>query len=270
MKAFCINIPAERERRNHCQKQYQDAGIDYEFIEAIDGRTQEIAAPDPISSSERKRWKDIDSAASRFSFLQDNMNNPARACALSHYKAWEQAAAQSRRDGLHHLVNEDDFKNGDLSQMQALMDEVAHSPFDIVYLGHRGGGQKASTIRTFIHQNWHRLKYQVSSRSLEALVQRNYVLYRAARPITGFQHLLQAGMTWGGHAYLMNARGAEVLMEANRSLRFLPDEALRWVILEGQVKVGMSVVKHFVCEDFGSAIRSREEHDDHHRRYPST
>lgn len=80
---------------------------------------------------------------------------------------------------------------------------------------------------------------------------------------------MQAGMTWGGHAYVMNSRGADALMECNRNLRFLPDEALRWVILEGKVKVGMSTTKHFVCEDFGSAIRSQEEHEDHHKRFPS-
>ena len=270
MKAFCVNIPSETERRQHCERQYEEAQIDHEFIEAVDGRVQEIAAPSPTTPSEAQRWQDVDRAASKFSFLQDNMNSPARACALSHFKAWERAAQQSREDGLHHMVNEDDFKNADLSQLPALMEEVARAPFDIIYLGYRGGNSRSTGLRPWLQRSWHRLKYGMSSRSLEALTQRNFVLHRGARPARGFEHLLHAGMTWGGHAYLMNARGAEVLMEANRSLRFLPDEALRWVILEGKVQVGMSAVKHFVCEDFGSAIRSREEHEDHHQRYPST
>ena len=270
MKAFCVNIPSETERRQHCERQYEEAQIDHEFIAAIDGRVQEVAAPSPATPSEAQRWQDVDRVASRFSFLQDNMNSPARACALSHFKAWERAAQQSKKDGLHHMVNEDDFRNADLVQLRALMEEVARAPFDIIYLGYRGGETRPSGLRPWLQRNWQRLKYAMSSRSLEALTQRNYVLHRGARPIRGFDHLLHAGMTWGGHAYLMNARGAEVLMEANRSLRFLPDEALRWVILEGKVNVGMSAVKHFVCEDFGSAIRSREEHEDHHQRYPST
>ena len=248
MKAFCVNIPSETERRQHCERQYEEAQIDHEFIEAVDGRVQEIAAPSPTTPSEAQRWQDVDRAASRFSFLQDNMNSPARACALSHFKAWERAAQHSQEDGLHHMGNED----------------------DIIYLGYRGGNSRPTGLRPWLQRSWHRLNYGMSSRSLEALSQRNFVLHRGARPARGFEHLLHAGMTWGGHAYLMNARGAEVLMEANRSLRFLPDEALRWVILEGKVSVGMSAVKHFVCEDFGSAIRSREEHEDHHQRYPST
>ena len=76
-------------------------------------------------------------------------------------------------------------------------------------------------------------------------------------------------MTWGGHAYALTARGATILMEANRNLQFRTDEVLRWVILEGKVQVGMSTHKIFTCADFGSNLRPPEEHKDHHKRYPS-
>ena len=169
----------------------------------------------------------IDRAASRFSFLQDNMNSPARACALSHFKAWERAAQQSKEDGLHHLVNEDDFKNADLSQLPALIEEVARSPFDIIYLGYRGGGARAFGLRPSLQR---RLAPPEIRDVLPFIGSLDATELRAS-PRTPAQPAASStsftGMTWGGHAYLMNARGAEVLMEANRSLRFLPDEALQ-------------------------------------------
>lgn len=270
MKAFCVNIPSEADRRLHCKAQYEKAGIEYEFIPAIDGRIEIIRAPTPLDEQESNRWKQIHTEANRFSFLQDNMSSPARACALSHALAWEKAAQHAKEDGLHHMVNEDDFKLGNINDLESTLNEVARSPFDIIYLGYRGGESINSSTRKWAQKQWHHVKYASSPRSLQHKLRRNYVLHQTPQRIRGFHCLLRAGMTWGGHAYIMNARGAEALLESNRSLRFLPDEALRWVILEGKVKVGMSRTKHFVCEDFGSAIRSREEHDDHHRRYPST
>lgn len=270
MKAFCVNIPSETERRLHCEAQYKKAGIEYEFVPAIDGRIEIIGPPCAMDEQESNRWTQIHTEANRFSFLQDNMSSPARACAMSHALAWKKAAQQAKEDGLHHMVNEDDFKLGNLNDLESTLNEAARSPFDIIYLGYRGGESMNSSASKWAQKQWHRIKYATSEKSIQHKLRRNYVLNRTPQRIRGFQCLLRAGMTWGGHAYIMNARGAEALIESNRSLRFLPDEALRWVILEGKVKVGMSRTKHFICEDFGSAIRSREEHNDHHRRYPST
>lgn len=270
MKAFCVSIPSETERRRHCKDQYEKASIDFEFIDAIDGRVDAIDPPKPTDEVERNKWIQVDNQARQFGFLQDNMSSPARACALSHALAWEKAAEQSRRDGLHHMVNEDDFKLGNFEHFESTLKEVTKSSFDIVYLGYRGGDSLDSSTLKWAQRQWHKIKYARSKKSLEDTLRLNYVLNQRPRNLRGFHHLLHAGMTWGGHAYIMNSIGAEALIDSNRSLRFLPDEALRWVILEGKVKVGMSRTKHFICEDFGSAIRSPEEHDDHHRRYPST
>ena len=268
MKAYCVNIESEISRRKHCEKQYEISGIEYEFVPAVDGRVEEIVRPEAESARESTRWAAIDAAALTLGFFNRGMNSPAKACALSHFRAWERAAAQSDQDGLHHMVNEDDFKVGDLSGLNDTLRAIAQSDFDIVYLGYRGGESPHRPSLFQAKQAWHRLKFLLSDRSLTSLLRRNFTVFRAPRR-TRHPELMQAGMTWGGHAYVMNRKGADALMECNRNLRFLPDEALRWVILEGKVKVGMSTTKHFVCEDFGSAIRSQEEHEDHHKRFPS-
>ena len=268
MKAYCVHIPSETERREHCKLQYGEAGIEYEFVEAVDGRLKEIHRPRAKSDVEAARWASIDAAALSLGFFNRTMNSPAKACALSHFRAWEKVAAQSDADGLHHMVNEDDFKVGDISGLPETLQAIAQSNFDIVYLGYRGGESSHRPTIFRVKQIWHRVKFLTSNRSLTSLIRKNYSLSRVPR-ITKHPLLMKAGMTWGGHAYVMNRTGANALMECNRNLRFLPDEALRWVILEGKVKVGMSTTKHFVCEDFGSAIRSQEEHEDHHKRFPS-
>lgn len=268
MRAYCVNIETEKARRRNCEKQYELAEIDYEFVPAVDGRIEEVVRPQAQSNLESARWDGIDAAAMSLGFFNRGMSSPAKACALSHFRAWERAAAQSNLDGLHHMVNEDDFKVGDLSQFSETLDAIDQSDFDIVYLGYRGGESPHRSPLFRARQAWHRVKFLLSDRSLTSRLRRNFTVYRAPRH-TRFPSLMQAGMTWGGHAYVMNRKGADALMECNRNLRFLPDEALRWVILEGKVKVGMSTTKHFVCEDFGSAIRSQEEHEDHHKRFPS-
>lgn len=268
MKAFCVSIKTEYSRRKHCEEQYESVGIEYEFVPAVDGRVQEVHRPSPESIEESLRWAAIDEAALTLGFFNRGMNSPAKACALSHLRAWERVAAQSDRDGLHHMVNEDDFKVGDISSLHETLQAIAQSNFDIVYLGYRGGESHHRQMLFQARQTWHRLKFLLSDRSLSSLIRKNFTVFRAPRR-TQHPKIMQAGMTWGGHAYVMNSRGADALMECNRNLRFLPDEALRWVILEGKVKVGMSTTKHFVCEDFGSAIRSQEEHEDHHKRFPS-
>ena len=268
MKAYCVSIETETSRRKHCQAQYEKSGIEYEFIAAVDGRTQEVHRPEPNSEEQSKRWNAIDEAALTLGFFNRDMNSPAKACALSHFRAWERAAAQSDLDGLHHMVNEDDFKVGDLIDLDKTLAAVSQSDFDIVYLGYRGGESPHRSPSFRCKQVWHRIKYSVSKPSLEGLLQKNFTVHRTPRPSSS-PFLMHSGMTWGGHAYIMNRAGADALMECNQNLRFLPDEALRWVILEGKVNVGMSTRKHFICEDFGSAIRSKEEHEDHHRKFPS-
>lgn len=268
MKAYCVNIETETTRRRHCEKQYEKSGIEHEFVRAVDGRVEDIVRPEAASARESARWAAIDEAALTVGFFNRGMNSPAKACALSHFWAWEKVAAQSDRDGLHHMVNEDDFKVGDITSLQETLHAVAQSDFDIVYLGYRGGESLDRPLKLQIRQVWHRLKFVMSDRSLSSLLRRNFTVSRLPRQ-SRYPELMQAGMTWGGHAYIMNRKGADALMECNRNLRFLPDEALRWVILEGKVNVGMSTTKHFVCEDFGSAIRSLQEHEDHHKRFPS-
>ena len=81
---------------------------------------------------------------------------------------------------------------------------------------------------------------------------------------------MRAGLHWGGHAYLLNGKGAKALMDCNYHLRFLPDEAMRFACLDGKIEVAISQKKYFGCDtNFGSSLRSQEDHDLHHQMFPS-
>ena len=269
MKAYCINLRSDIERRTHCINQYQDAGIDYEFIEAFDGRVNKPPIPSILKTSEVNYLKSIHEIAKKYAFFGKELSNPELACAYSHYKVWERIAETAGSTRQFFMVNEDDFRNGNLTELPVTMEEALHSPFDIIYLGYRGGESRTQNLKNIVQCYWATTKYLASPKTLSNKAQRNYIWNLRPKKIAGFNHLLRAGMTWGGHAYVLTAQGATILMEANRNLQFRTDEVLRWVILEGKIQVGMSTAKIFSCADFGSNLRSLEEHDNHHKRFPS-
>ena len=269
MKAYCINLTSDIDRRTHCINQYKDAGIEYEFIEAFDGRVNRPPIPSSLTTNEIKYLKSIRDIANKYAFFGKDLSNPELACAFSHYMVWQRIAKTPDASGQFFIINEDDFRNGNLTKLPVTLAEASRSPFDIIYLGYRGGEYQNMKLKSIAQHYWATTKYMASPKTLSATAQRNYTWNQRPIKIAGFKHLLRAGMTWGGHAYALTARGATILMEANRNLQFRTDEVLRWVILEGKVQVGMSTHKIFTCADFGSNLRPPEEHKDHHKRYPS-
>ena len=270
MKAFCINLASDTKRRNHCINQYKDAGIEHEFIEAFDGRNNKSPVSSTLTKIEANYLKSTRIIANKYSFFGKELSKPELACAYSHYKVWERIAKTMGSNHQYFMINEDDFRNGHLTELPVTMEEASRSPFDIIYLGYRGGEPKTFTVKNTAQYYWAFIKYLASKKTFSDKIQRNYILNLHPRKIVGFKHLLRAGMTWGGHAYLITARGATILMKANRNLQFRTDEVLRWVILEGEIQVGMSRQKIFTCADFGSNLRSPKEHNEHHSLFPST
>lgn len=270
-KAYCINLASESARRAHCEMQYVKAQLPFEFIDAVDGRKMDIQ-PDPAQSAEQEhRWSVIDKTALSLAFFNRKTNSAERACALSHYKVWEIISKVS--DELAQsffMVNEDDFNVLTVEGLTEAMAELDWLDFDMIYLGHRGGSYSPPTIRERLQRIWHRIKYSASKKSKKDKFRRNLVLYGKQRRHAQSQWFNHAGMTWGGHAYLLNKSGASKLMTYNENLRFLPDEAFRYAILDGGLKVGMSKIKFFGCDtQFGSALRSEDDHTSHHQLFPS-
>jgi len=114
------------------------------------------------------------------------------------------------------------------------------------------------------------MKWLLSDKSDIAKFRKNLILLGKARLHRQSRFFYHAGMTWGGHAYLLNREGARKLLSYNENLRFLPDETFRYAILDGQFSAGMSKVKYFGCDtQFGSALRSQEDHDAHHEMFPT-
>ena len=263
---YCINLESDTRRREHCSTQYEEAGLSYEFVKATDGRTTPVAIPQPLSTEEAKRWEDVDRAALQFGFFNRGMNSAEHACALSHYRVWE--VISQKPEGWY-MVNEDDFKLHEIQTLPSILDAIQGSSFDMVYLGYRGGRMDDPSFKEHLQRTWHAIKWSISKRDIIATSRRNAVRF-AHHKTTSSAQLLRSGMTWGGHAYCLTPAGARALMTTNRNLRFLPDEALRFAILEGIISAGCSSSKPFACEEeFGSHLRSGEDHASHHQQFPS-
>ena len=271
LQAYCVNLPSDEARRNHCIREYQKTGIAYEFIQAIDGREQDVQ-PDPAQSIEQqKRWDKIDNTALSVGFFNRKTNSAERACAKSHALAWKRISnVCDAQQGAYFMVNEDDFNVLELGGLNEALDEAKDLNFDLIYLGYRGGNYRRSTPKERIQRIWHRIKWHLSDKSDRAKFRKNLILLGKARMHHQSRFFYHAGMTWGGHAYLLNRSGARKLLSYNENLRFLPDEAFRYAILDGQFSAGMSKVKYFGCDtQFGSALRDEDAHAEHHKLYPS-
>ena len=271
IKAYCINLASESNRRLHCEREYRKTDIPCEFLEAVDGRIADIQPDPPLNKAQEDRWKLIDETALTLSFFNRSTNSPERACALSHFNAWKKISEVSDelKDSFF-MVNEDDFNVLTTEGLSEAIEELHTLDFDMVYLGHRGGEFTPPSLKARLQRVWHRIKFAFSQKTTEDKFRRNLVLLGRTRVDKRSKYFHHSGMTWGGHAYLLNRRGALKLMSYNENLRFLPDEAFRYAILDGNFKVGMSKIKYFGCDtQFGSALRSQEDHDAHHRAYPA-
>lgn len=267
LQCYCINLESDHQRREHCASEYERAGLPFTVVAATDGRKQDIPAPSAKDQAEQNRWNEVDRGAMAFGFFNRGMNSAERACSHSHYRVWERI---SKAPSGWYMVNEDDFKLHEIATLPHILEEMKHCPFDLVYLGYRGGQVRRPSPKRQLQQLWHQLKWWLSARDIVDTMRKNAVLNGEHAPLAGYSTLAKCGMTWGGHAYCLTPRGATMLMSTNRNLRFLPDEALRFAILEGSVRAGCSIHKPFACEeDFGSHLRSEDDHHAHHQQFPS-
>jgi glycosyl transferase family 25 len=106
MKAFVINLERSPERRAHVAVQLRRAGLEYEFVPAVDGRA--------LGDAELSELVDLEAVAR----YPDWLTRPMLGVALSHARAYELILAQGctralvleddvvLRDGLANLLEE--------------------------------------------------------------------------------------------------------------------------------------------------------------------
>ena len=271
LHAYCINLASDKLRKSHCEQEYAKTNMSFEFLEAVDGREQNIEPEAANSKEQQTRWGNIDSAALSIGFFNRGTNSAERACALSHAMAWKKISeTPDAEQDVYFMVNEDDFNVLSTDGLNEALDEATRLDFDMIYLGYRGGNYSETTFKESILHVWHGIKWHLSDKSDIAKFRKNLVLLGKARVHPKSHHYYHSGMTWGGHAYLLNREGARKLLSYNENLRFLPDEAFRYAILDGNFSAGMSKVKFFGCDTkFGSALRSQDDHDAHHQAFPA-
>jgi glycosyl transferase, family 25 len=95
VRTFVINLPRSPERREHMEQQLQYSGLDYQFIDAVDGAS--------LTDEQRSQLVDENRVAEFPKWLTPS----AIGCALSHKRAYDLLIAE---DVPHALVLEDDAR----------------------------------------------------------------------------------------------------------------------------------------------------------------
>jgi GR25 family glycosyltransferase involved in LPS biosynthesis len=271
IRAFCINLESHRDRKVHCENEYKKVPVTPEFFTAIDGRIQEVVADSITSDRKQQLHEEIDTNALSLGFFNRGMNSAERACAKSHLQVWRKILEIGTDSKQFYLVNEDDFIVLNARPLNSALEELRTLPYDFVYLGYRGGETlHRKNLNSLIQQIWHEIKWVCSDKTGVDRFRRNLVRFARPRLRKSSFYFFDAGMTWGGHAYLLNANAANELIAINEHLRFLPDEAFRYAILDERIIAGMSRIKMFGCNvDFGSSLRSESDHKRHHELFSS-
>ena len=182
LHAYCINLVSDTLRKTHCKQEYAKTNISYEFIEAVDGREQNIQPEPAVTKEQDRRWRNIDSTALSIGFFNRGTNSAERACAQSHAMAWKKISeATDEEQEVYFMVNEDDFNVLSTDGLNEALDEATRLDFDMIYLGYRGGNYSETTFKESIQKVWHRIKWHLSDKSDIAKFRKNLVLLGKAR-----------------------------------------------------------------------------------------
>ena len=148
LHAYCINLASDKLRKSHCEQEYAKTNMSFEFIEAVDGREQNIEPEAANSQEQQTRWDNIDSTALSIGFFNRGTNSAERACAQSHAMAWKKISeAPDEEQEVYFMVNEDDFNVLSTDGLNEALDEATRLDFDMIYLGYRGGNYSETTLK---------------------------------------------------------------------------------------------------------------------------
>ncbi len=217
--AFVINLPRDAERRDHMRGVLRAAGIDAEFVPAVDGRA--LGPEDWAAHYDRARCLRVYGLEMTASEL---------GCYLSHYRLFERIVAEGMDVA---LIMEDDIEIA--PGFGALVDELVAGP----------------------HQDWQVLRLFCSRPRAAAPSARKYEGRRLASLSNGYAlyrlnvHVLGAG------AYLIK-RGAAARMLAYGRRAFMPiDQEMDRFWENGIVPYMVRPLPVRHRDDFASSIGDR-------------
>ncbi|XP_065200930.1 glycosyltransferase 25 family member [Planococcus citri] len=127
---FVINLKRRKERRERMLYGMRELGIDFSFVEAVDGKTLDEAQLKEMGVSLMKDYEDP--------YHKRPMKKGEIGCFLSHYKLWKKMIAENYEQI---LILEDDvrFEKHFLSKFKNLLDELRGPGlrWDLAYLGRK-------------------------------------------------------------------------------------------------------------------------------------
>ena len=171
---YIINLKSDKERRRLIQKQLDEIGIKYEFIDAIDGSK--------LSAQEKKK---IYSPQKAIDVFKRELSDGEIGCALSHLKIYRKMIEQEIE---YAVILEDDVEIcPDFIDLMKNFIEIKNE-CECLLLGHNDDIKRDIFLYTSL---WHKKKYI-----------KNYKLYRFTK------------VAFGTYGYIMTLKGARKLLHA--------------------------------------------------------
>lgn len=175
---FIVNLKSDKEKRHLMQKQLDEAGIKYEFVDAIDGSK--------LSDQEKEK---VYSPQKAIEVFKRELSNGEIGCALSHLNIYRKMIEQKVE---YAVILEDDveicpdFLNL-IKNFKEIQDEC-----ECLLLGHNDDIKRDVFLYTSL---WHKKKYI-----------KNYKLYRFTK------------VAFGTYGYIMTLRGAQKLLHSVKTI----------------------------------------------------
>lgn len=191
MRASVISLPRRADRRRQFQA-WNDGRIDYDFVDAIDGRTlaRDALLADGVVSANISTF-----------------NDGALGCALSHRAQWQRIAA-SNEPGL--IIEDDACLRGDFATASTAVVNAIAGDWDFVYLGFNADANAA-------FESAEGLKYLVTFD--EAAKREPDFFTRFATMTAPNPTPLRCFQAWGILAYVVSPAGARRLLDLCFPLR---------------------------------------------------
>ena len=131
---YIINLKENQQRLRNCKRQFSDLGLEFQLIDAVNGRN---LSQEEIDSA-------YDSKKNKLHYKSPLVPSEI-GCYLSHYKAWEEIANGTNQGG---FVFEDDFNaTGDLINVINILSKDSVNDWDMVKFFSLNKNPKAFSTR---------------------------------------------------------------------------------------------------------------------------
>lgn len=131
---YIINLKENQQRLRNCKKQFSDLGLDFQLIDAVNGKSLSQQEIDNVYDSKKNKLH-----------YKAPLVPSEIGCYLSHYNAWQKIANGSKEGG---FVFEDDFNaNDDFLNVIKVLSNDSMNDWDMVKLFSLKEDPKAFSMR---------------------------------------------------------------------------------------------------------------------------